>query len=187
MSHLNWSRFNHYLHFAIFKHILIGLTLLNAVDDIDNYHKYGYNRPRFYLTPTNTTAIDLQKHCFDENSMEKLPMNICNAVVFCNARSLVEAVYNIIFLFIIIKEVLKGIRIFFFLEISLYIFNWVISVGIFDIFCQARNGSLYWFIYIVIVSLYRKALNRKIEEKEWRNRIIALEAELNFPFPSIAG
>ena len=167
--------------FKIVKLSLIALTILNTILSIVKYHFYAYGwgwfgRHQYYdsSTNTNTTIDEFAKQAFDKHLIEKLPS------INCNATNSFEAVYNIIFLIIIIKEVLKGVSIFYILEISLF----CLSALTMDSFRKA----LWRIFYIMFVYTYWNVLKNKMEVKEWQIWIRGLQARLepNIDPPSLA-
>ena len=158
------SRWHKFLKYSVpLKHILIVLTVLISVIDMVRYPKYCNGCHPYCDSATNTTTTSQFKNVgFDEHMTEKLPL------FYCNVYIMAEAVYNLIFLVIICKDVYKVYSIFSNLEFLLFFTSAFIKVGIHKTIHRTSYECFLYSFYMMI--LFYHHLNLKLENEEKRRR-----------------
>ena len=154
------SRFDGYLKFGFIKHSLIVLTIVTTVVNIDKCDKHCNIWHQYFESATNTTTnIESQKYGFGENLKRYLPM------IKCTAYIIFEAMYNLIFLVIIIKEILKVVSTFIILEFFLIFFSKITRVSFHKTSTITNNEYLLWYYYLLNMYCYLRVLKYKIKVK----------------------
>ena len=146
------------------RHILIALTIFIAAQHIFDYQLYRTEWHKYY-------EIKLKRNGFNKNMAENL-----SKIMFI-AKIIGTSIYNIIFIFYIVKEILVFVVLFTILELALLIYSLLIF--------RVKNPNtsvltglefLLWTLQVMVGIRFCYLLKQKINENKK-----SLEVEPHFP------